>query len=101
MTGPRSTRCARHGSSSSTRTSPRNGDGVKSKRAEWQLALPLGLAFAALFLAPFLLLLGVSFYNDDQLTHPGIAQWVKFFGDPFHYKVIADTLLLGVKTVCA
>ena len=66
---------------------------------EWQLALPLGLAFAALFLAPFLLLLGVSFFNDEQITKPGFAQWIKFFGDPFHYKVIADTLLLGVKTV--
>jgi putative spermidine/putrescine transport system permease protein len=71
------------------------------KPAEWQLALPLGLAFASLFLAPFLLLFGVSFFNDDQITQPGFAQWIKFFGDPFHYKVIADTLLLGVKTVAA
>lgn len=68
---------------------------------EWQLALPLGLAFAALFLAPFLLLFGVSFFNDEQITRPGVAQWIKFFGDPFHYKVIADTLLLGAKTVAA
>jgi putative spermidine/putrescine transport system permease protein len=74
---------------------------MKSKLAEWQLALPLGLAFAALFLAPFLLLLGVSFFNDDQITQPGFGQWIKFFGDPFHYKVIADTLLLGAKTVAA
>ncbi len=71
------------------------------KPAEWQLALPLGLAFASLFLAPFLLLFGVSFFNDDQITQPGFGQWIKFFGDPFHYKVIADTLLLGVKTVAA
>jgi putative spermidine/putrescine transport system permease protein len=68
---------------------------------EWQLAAPLGLAFAALFLAPFLLLFGVSFFNDDQITQPGFGQWIKFFGDPFHYKVIADTLLLGVKAVAA
>jgi putative spermidine/putrescine transport system permease protein len=73
----------------------------KLRLAEWQLALPLGLAFAALFLAPFLLLLGVSFFNDDQITRPGMAQWAKFLGDPFHYKVIADTLLLGVKAVAA
>jgi putative spermidine/putrescine transport system permease protein len=73
----------------------------KEKLSEWQLALPLGLAFASLFLAPFLLLFGVSFFNDDQITQPGFAQWIKFFGDPFHYKVIADTLLLGVKTVAA
>ena len=83
-------------------TSPVDGGGkLFAKLAEWQLALPLGLAFAALFLAPFLLLFGVSFFNDDQITQPGFAQWIKFFGDPFHYKVIADTLLLGVKTVAA
>ena len=72
---------------------------LAGKLKEWQLALPLGLAFAALFLAPFLLLFGVSFFNDDQITQPGFGQWIKFFGDPFHYKVIADTLMLGVKTV--
>ena len=68
---------------------------------EWQLALPLALAFAALFLAPLLMLVAVTFFDDDKITQPGFVQWVKFFGDPFHYKVIADTLLLGVKTVCA
>ena len=83
-------------------TPPVDGGGkLFAKLAEWQLALPLGLAFAALFLAPFLLLFGVSFFNDDQITKPGFAQWIKFFGDPFHYKVIADTLLLGAKTVAA
>ncbi|MFO1160546.1 MAG: ABC transporter permease [Reyranellaceae bacterium] len=68
--------------------------------AEWQLALPLGLAFAALFLAPLMLLVGVSFFDDEKLSQPGMASWAKYFGDPFTYKIIADTLLLGVKTVC-
>jgi len=77
---------------------PMTGEG---KIREWQLALPLGLAFAAVFAAPLLMLVAVSFFNDDKVTQPGIAQWVKFFGDPFHYKVIADTLLLGVKAVAA
>src|SRR6195256_2844293 len=72
-----------------------------ARLAEWQLALPLGLAFAALFLAPLLLLVGVSFFDDDKITQPGFGSWIKFFGDPFNYKVIGDTLLLGVKTVCA
>lgn len=71
------------------------------KLAEWQLALPLALAFASIFLAPLLMLVGVSFFNDDKITQPGFAQWAKFLGDPFSYKVIADTMLLGVKTVCA
>lgn len=72
-----------------------------TKLAEWQLALPLALAFLAIFLAPLLLLIGVSFFNDDKISQPGVGQWVKFFGDPFSYKVIADTMLLGVKTVAA
>lgn len=72
-----------------------------NKLAEWQLTLPLALAFAAIFLAPLLMLVGVSFFSDDKITQPGFAQWAKFYGDPFSYKVIADTMLLGVKTVCA
>lgn len=71
------------------------------KLAEWQLALPLTLAFASIFLAPLLMLVGVSFFNDEKITEPGFAQWAKFLGDPFSYKVIADTMLLGAKTVCA
>jgi len=70
------------------------------KAQEWQLALPLALAFTAVFVAPLLLLIGVSFFNDEKMTQPGFASWLKFFGDPFNYKVIADTLLLGAKTVC-
>jgi putative spermidine/putrescine transport system permease protein len=81
-------------------TSPLRGEG-KVAFAEWQLALPLALAFASLFLAPLLLLVGVSFFNDDKIAEPGLGQWAKFLGDPFSYKVIADTLLLGVKTVGA
>ena len=71
------------------------------KLAEWQLALPLALAFISIFLAPLVMLIGVSFFNDDKITQPGFGQWIKFFGDPFSYKVIADTMLLGVKTVAA
>lgn len=69
------------------------------KPGEWQLALPLALAFLSLFLAPLLLLCGVSFFEDEKITRPGLGQWAKFLGDPFTYKVIADTLLLGVKAV--
>ena len=82
-------------------TSPADGGGKRSVLAEWQLALPLALAFASIFLAPLLMLVGVSFFNDDKITQPGFGQWAKFLGDPFSYKVIADTMLLGLKTVCA
>jgi len=72
----------------------------KLRLSEWQLALPLGLAFSALFLAPLLLLVGVSFYNDEKITQLGVGSWSGFFGDAFNYKVIGDTLLLGLKTIC-
>lgn len=89
---------------SATAAFPETGGGRSGtflKFAEWQLALPLALAFASIFLAPLLMLVGVSFFNDDKITELGFAQWVKFLGDPFSYKVIADTMLLGVKTVAA
>ena len=66
---------------------------------ESQLALPLALAFLSLFLAPLLMLCGVTFFEDDKITTPGLGTWAKFLGDPFTWKVIADTLLLGVKAV--
>lgn len=65
------------------------------------LALPLGLAYLAFFAAPLVMLLAVSFYEDNRLTVLGAGQWLRFLGDAFHWKVIADTLLLGAKTVAA
>src|SRR5262245_24483590 len=81
-------------------TAPLRGE-ARIRWAEWQLALPLALAFSALFLAPLSLLVAVSFFDDDKFQQPGFASWLKFFTDPFSYKIIADTLLLGVKTVFA
>jgi putative spermidine/putrescine transport system permease protein len=67
----------------------------------WTLAAPLALAYAAFFVAPLLMLVAVSFYADDRLTSLGLDQWRRFLFDAFHWKVVADTLLLGVKTVSA
>ncbi|MGE0717675.1 MAG: ABC transporter permease [Alphaproteobacteria bacterium] len=69
--------------------------------AEWQLALPLALAFAAFFLAPLLILAAVSTFDDDQMTRVGFAQWAKFLGDAFYWRVVGDTLRLGLMTVAA
>ena len=69
--------------------------------AEWQLALPLALAYAAFFLVPLLLLIAVSAFDDETLTTAGFAQWRKFLGDPFTWKVIVDTVKLGGLTVAA
>ena len=96
---------ARHSSGASSLKEERATGVARPRRMilnfrEWQLALPLALAFTAVFVAPLLLLIGVSFFDDDKISQPGLASWVKFFADPFNYKVIADTLLLGAKTVC-
>ena len=64
-------------------------------------ALPLGLAYLAFFVAPLLMLFAVSFFADDKLTVLGFDNWRKFLFDSFHWKVVADTLLLGLKAVCA
>ena len=68
---------------------------------QWRLALPLGLAYLAFFVAPLLMLVAVSFFADDRMTVPGLENWRKFLFDSFHWKVVANTLLLGLKAVFA
>ena len=68
---------------------------------EWRLAAPLGLTYAVFFAAPFLILLGISFYADAEQTRLGLDSWVKFYTDAFYLKVIFDTLKLGVLAVVA
>jgi putative spermidine/putrescine transport system permease protein len=74
---------------------------VRLRLAEWQLALPLALAYAAFFLVPLALLIAVSAFDDERLTTIAFAQWRKFLGDPFTWKVILDTVKLGGLTVVA
>jgi putative spermidine/putrescine transport system permease protein len=70
-------------------------------KIEWRLAGPLGLAYAAFFAAPLLLLLTISFYDDADLTSITASQWVRFFSDPFYLSVVGRTLRLGAVTVLA
>lgn len=70
-------------------------------RVEWRLAAPLGLVYACFFAAPLLLLLWVSFHEDDQLTRRGVGAWSKFIGDPFYREVVWRTLRLGIIAVAA
>ncbi len=67
----------------------------------WALAAPLALAYAAFFVAPLLILVAVSFHADERMTTFGLRQWERFVFDAFHWKVVGDTLLLGLKTVGA
>ena len=41
--------------------------------AEWQLALPLALAYAAFFLVPLLLLMAVCAVDDEARPPVGVA----------------------------
>lgn len=63
------------------------------------LALPMLLFFGAFFVAPLLLLVAVSFFDDAEITVPGVSQYVGFLSDSFNWRVLGQTLLLGVKVV--
>lgn len=63
------------------------------------LALPMLLFFGAFFLAPLLLLVAVSFFNDPEITQPGLGQYATFLSEAFNWRVLGQTLLLGVKVV--
>jgi putative spermidine/putrescine transport system permease protein len=74
---------------------------AERQRIEWRLATPLGLAYAAFFAAPLLLLTLISFYEDNELTRLGPGQWAKFLSDPFYVGVVWRTVQLGIMTVLA
>lgn len=63
------------------------------------LALPMLLFFGAFFVAPLLLLVAVSFFDDPEITVPGLSQYAGFLSDSFNWRVLGQTLLLGVKVV--
>ncbi|MCU0938237.1 MAG: ABC transporter permease [Burkholderiaceae bacterium] len=64
---------------------------------EWQLALPLGIFFVVFVFFPLLMLGYVSLHRDEQLTTHGLDQYAKFFGDAFNWRVLGNTLLLGLQ----
>jgi len=68
------------------------------KSAQWPLALPLAALFVAFFIAPLVVLAGVSLYAEPAMRTLSLAQYVKFFGDTFNLSILWSTLLLGVKS---
>jgi putative spermidine/putrescine transport system permease protein len=78
-----------------------SGTGPGVRWAEWQLALPLLLAFLAFFVGPLLILVVVSAFGDEKITLVNFAMWRKFLNDPFYWKVTGDTIKLGFLTVAA
>jgi putative spermidine/putrescine transport system permease protein len=77
------------------------GTGPRVRWAEWQLALPLLLAFLAFFVGPLLILVVVSAFGDEKITLVNFAMWRKFLNDPFYWKVTGNTVKLGFLTVAA
>ena len=77
------------------------GTGPGVRWAEWQLALPLLLAFLAFFVGPLLILVVVSAFGDEKITLVNFAMWTKFLNDPFYWKVTGNTVKLGFLTVAA
>ena len=68
-----------------------------TKSSRWPLALPLAALFVAFFVAPLLVLAGVSLYAEPAMRSLSLAQYAKFFGDTFNLSILWATLLLGVK----
>ena len=77
------------------------GTGPGVRWAEWQLALPLLVAFLAFFVGPLLILVVVSAFGDEKITLVNFAMWRKFLNDPFYWKVTGNTVKLGFLTVAA
>jgi len=65
--------------------------------AESELALPLAALFVAFFVAPLVILLGLSLSAEPEMQTLTAAHYLKFFTDPFNYSILWDTLLLGLK----
>ncbi|WP_419899446.1 ABC transporter permease [Roseomonas sp. USHLN139] len=67
----------------------------------WKLALPLGLAQLAFFLAPLLLLTATSFATDENFSRFSLQAWFEVLGDAFHLGAVLNTLRLGALAVLA
>jgi putative spermidine/putrescine transport system permease protein len=71
------------------------------KEPEWPLALPLAALFVVFFVAPLVILVGVSLYGEPTMKTLSIAQYAKFFGDVFNLSILWSTVVLGVKATLA
>ena len=65
--------------------------------SEARLVLPLAALFVAFFVAPLVVLVGLSLHGEVDMRTLTAAHFVKFFTDPFNYSILIDTLLLGAK----
>jgi putative spermidine/putrescine transport system permease protein len=63
----------------------------------WRLALPLAAFMAAFFIAPLVVLIGMSLRSDSTGGAWSLGQYAKFLGDTFDLRILWETLFLGVK----
>src|SRR5947209_8694556 len=75
---------------------PSGGAPVRGR--DLKLVLPLAALFAVFFIAPLLVLVGMSLASDAALHGPTFAHYVRFFTDSFNYSILWATIVLGVKS---
>jgi putative spermidine/putrescine transport system permease protein len=64
---------------------------------ESRLVIPLAALFVAFFVAPLIVLIALSLHRDMAMTTWTLANYARFFTDPFNYSILWATLLLGLK----
>lgn len=57
--------------------------------------IPLAALFLAAFVLPLIALVAISLFRTPQFAELSLAQYLRFFSDPFSIKVLTDTLWLG------
>ncbi|KQT20209.1 MULTISPECIES: ABC transporter permease [Bradyrhizobium] len=60
-------------------------------------AVPLAALFLAAFVLPLIALVAISLFRTSQFEELSLAQYVRFFSDPFSIKVLTDTIWLGAE----
>ena len=61
------------------------------------LVLPLAALFVAFFVAPLCVLIALSLAGETAMRTLTFKNYLTFFSDPYHYSILWQTLLLGVK----
>ncbi|QPF90563.1 ABC transporter permease [Bradyrhizobium commune] len=63
--------------------------------------VPLAALFFAAFVLPLAALVAISLFRTPQFAELSLAQYLRFFADPFSIKVLTDTLWLGAEVALA
>jgi putative spermidine/putrescine transport system permease protein len=61
------------------------------------LVLPLAALFVAFFIAPLCILIALSLSGEAAMRTHTLKNYLTFFSDAYHYSILWQTLLLGLK----